>query len=274
MENTLQRLIQGSEIKTFIANPRSKSHALRTRCDDYVEQIIATESIEQIGWICSAICNNYGFDFFAVFVRIQSRRGLPLCIFMREYEDAWTNHYEKHQYMFSDPNIRLATTTASPFIWSSHLFKNVIHLLSKAELQVSCDAMDFGLRNVVNAPFHGENGNYGLVRFINKASGQSTQADESFQPRKTPELYYLSSFIYESVARLLSDKVARTGLTLREKEVLSWAAHGMSPVQIGLSLNISENTVRKHLSNIRHRLNVRNTTHAVAKAIASRMIVY
>jgi DNA-binding CsgD family transcriptional regulator len=61
-------------------------------------------------------------------------------------------------------------------------------------------------------------------------------------------------------------------LTEREKEILKWTAAGKSTARIGDLLLISENTVSNHLKNIRVKMGVSTTTHAVAKALVERII--
>ena len=51
-------------------------------------------------------------------------------------------------------------------------------------------------------------------------------------------------------------------LTNREKEILTWLPSGLSNEALAGSLNISPHTVRTHLSNIYHKLNVSNRFEA------------
>lgn len=61
-------------------------------------------------------------------------------------------------------------------------------------------------------------------------------------------------------------------ISQREQEVLSLTAVGLNPAYVADRLNISAATVSQHLKNIRVKLNVRNTTHAVAYAITNGII--
>lgn len=61
-------------------------------------------------------------------------------------------------------------------------------------------------------------------------------------------------------------------LTLREREVLTWAALGKSARSTGLILDLSEKTVARHLLNIRDKLKVANTVQAVAVALRDGLI--
>lgn len=58
-----------------------------------------------------------------------------------------------------------------------------------------------------------------------------------------------------------------TSLTLREKEVLAEIAKGKSNKEIGAHLNITEKTVKTHVSNIFLKLNVSDRTQAALYAV-------
>jgi DNA-binding NarL/FixJ family response regulator len=55
-------------------------------------------------------------------------------------------------------------------------------------------------------------------------------------------------------------------LTERELEVLKWVARGYQDKAIARELNIAEGTVKKHLTDIFHKLGVRNRAQATAMA--------
>ena len=56
-------------------------------------------------------------------------------------------------------------------------------------------------------------------------------------------------------------------LTRREREVLQQAALGMSNRQIGVELNIAEQTVKNHLSSAMRKLSLHDRTQAVVMAL-------
>lgn len=63
-------------------------------------------------------------------------------------------------------------------------------------------------------------------------------------------------------------------LSQQQKRVLAGAAQGMLRWEIADMLHISEHTVRNHLHDIHRRLEARNTTHAVALALARGLITF
>lgn len=58
----------------------------------------------------------------------------------------------------------------------------------------------------------------------------------------------------------------RSILTSMELEVLQLVAEGLTAREIGEQLFIAEKTVKNHLTNVYRKLNVRNSSHAVAEA--------
>jgi len=61
-------------------------------------------------------------------------------------------------------------------------------------------------------------------------------------------------------------------LTVREKEILKWIHLGKSNSEIGMILGISPLTVKNHVQKILRKLNVRNRTQAVGRALALRFL--
>ncbi len=62
------------------------------------------------------------------------------------------------------------------------------------------------------------------------------------------------------------------GLSLREKEVLKWAAMGKNNSEMGVILGVSDSTVKTYIDRAMRKLNVYNRTHAVAIAISQGLI--
>ena len=67
--------------------------------------------------------------------------------------------------------------------------------------------------------------------------------------------------------QMLPRELNRTVLSIREQEVLTLVAGGLSNKQIASRLDLSERTVQNHIANIFRRLGVSSRTEAVMKAI-------
>ena len=67
-------------------------------------------------------------------------------------------------------------------------------------------------------------------------------------------------------------QLAKSGLSKRELEILGLIDEGLSNQQIAGRLFVSENTVKKHVSNIYFKLDVERRTEAIKKAKALKII--
>lgn len=79
----------------------------------------------------------------------------------------------------------------------------------------------------------------------------------------------------ERMADLASGNLRRTPerpLTMRECQVLEWAAEGFSNKEIAREMNCEPSTISWHVKRILHHLNARDRVHAVALAIRRGLI--
>ena len=76
----------------------------------------------------------------------------------------------------------------------------------------------------------------------------------------------------ESAATITGKSNLGNPLTRRELEILSQLSNGLSNFEISKNLNISENTVKKHISNIFIKINVKDRTQAIIYAYESGLI--
>ena len=78
---------------------------------------------------------------------------------------------------------------------------------------------------------------------------------------------YLPRIKKETVSREIDlNKVDKLGLSKREYEILQLINEGLSNQQIADKLFLSENTVKKHVSNLFIKLDVQRRTEAIKKA--------
>jgi two-component system, NarL family, response regulator len=76
-------------------------------------------------------------------------------------------------------------------------------------------------------------------------------------------------YIPRHIAARLADRMTRSDLTGRELQILGLVANGSTNKEIGVALDISENTVRHHVNSIMEKLEVTDRTEAVTSAIRS-----
>jgi DNA-binding NarL/FixJ family response regulator len=89
------------------------------------------------------------------------------------------------------------------------------------------------------------------------------------------ETYIQPSLIPALNSRLINrdiDKEKLAQLTKREVEILAQVANGLFNKEIGINLNISERTVKNHISNIFKKIEVSDRTQAAVFAIRNNII--
>lgn len=114
----------------------------------------------------------------------------------------------------------------------------------------------------------------GVEGYIMKDS-ESSELKKAIRAVRDGENYMQSSLIPALNNRLMNrdvdkDKVA--SLTNRELEVLIQVANGMFNKEIATNLNISERTVKNHISNIFKKIEVSDRTQAAVFAIKNNII--
>lgn len=74
-------------------------------------------------------------------------------------------------------------------------------------------------------------------------------------------------YIPDDIARILSENIGKEELTPAESNVLRMIVGGMSNKEIAFALDVSENTVKTHVSNIFGKIGVSDRTSAAGVAI-------
>lgn len=114
----------------------------------------------------------------------------------------------------------------------------------------------------------------GVDGYIMKDS-ESTELKKAIDAIINGETYIQPKLIPALNSKLITrdeDKTKIDSLTSRELEVLIQVANGMFNKEIALSLDISERTVKNHISNIFKKINVSDRTQAAVFAIKNDLI--
>ena len=98
-----------------------------------------------------------------------------------------------------------------------------------------------------------------LKRDLNEISGK----------KPADEFPSIQEFITEKVHCLLNRINANGPLSLREMEVLNYAALGKSNKQIAEIIGLSESTIKNHFSSTLRKLHANDRTHAVTLALCN-----
>jgi DNA-binding NarL/FixJ family response regulator len=94
---------------------------------------------------------------------------------------------------------------------------------------------------------------------------KSTTQQEMVEAIKTVASGHL--YFPAHIASRLAQRMSRSNLTPREREILEMMSKGLTNKQIGTALDISANTARNHVNSIIEKLEVADRTEAVTTAI-------
>ena len=114
----------------------------------------------------------------------------------------------------------------------------------------------------------------GANGYILKDSG-SEELKKAIQSVMDGDSYIQPSLITSLNSRLVNrdiDKEKIAALTKREMEILTQIAGGMFNKEIAMNLNISERTVKNHISNIFKKIDVSDRTQAAVFAIRNNIV--
>lgn len=169
----------------------------------------------------------------------------------------WWQRYVELDYSRSDPVCQQVFATVKPFVWHE-AGEHFAHLEGAA--RIVGEANEHGLADGYIVPVFSQDEWLSAISF-----GGSNRLELNNRERGAINLMaiYASSAIERHQRRRPSPK----RLSEREREVLLWTSAGKSCWDVSIILGISEQTVRYHTAQIRHKLNANNTTHAVVRAL-------
>ncbi|QPH54792.1 LuxR family transcriptional regulator [Pontivivens ytuae] len=187
-------------------------------------------------------------------------------ILFTTYPKDWIEHYFERNYGESDPVLRFARQTLLPFGWDD--------LRSETALSRSFfeEAEDFGVGHTgLSVPVWGRFGESALF----SVTAEWSKTDwEGFLDGHLADLSHAALLLHDSVMSNITAKQdgATKALSVREVEVLEWAARGKTAWETAQILGLSEKTVYFYLRRATSKLGVSSKTQAVARAAVSRVI--
>ena len=208
----------------------------------------------------------YGVDnivYHAVNVRGLTRDGAFLRL---TYSDEWISRYYKEDYFNIDPVVEHGARAIMPFDWSNLDWSGK----RRGEFAEDARGHDVGT-NGLTVPIRGPDGQHALF------SVATARSDKSWNRQLRDQLTDLHSIAYnvhQATVRVegVAVPLEVINLSVREREVLQWAAAGKTTDEVAQILGIAERTVRVYLDTARHKLGASNRTHAVARALSLGLI--
>lgn len=183
------------------------------------------------------------------------------------YSTEWVDRYLEKDYLRMDPVIFGCFQRFHPVNWKQ------LDWSGKAAAAFMKEAIAFGVGNQgYTIPVRGPSGQFALFTLSHSTS------DDEWDKFIRSNARYLMIMAHEFNKKALefengSDEMPRPGLSPREIAAMTYLAKGFSRAQAADELKISEHTLRVYIEAARHKLGAVNTTHAVARATSSGLIV-
>lgn len=210
---------------------------------------------------------HFGFERTLIAVVPEPGASLEQAFLRSNYSQEWRTVYDENKLVYVDPTVAHCLMHSIPLIWEPDLFD------TKSRRAMYEEACSHGLRSGVTLPFHGSNGEHGILCFVSDIKPDRRFLNDI--QRIMPELALLRDFAFEASLHYaredLDDQQAPT-VTRRELECLKWGAAGKSSWEIAQILQCSESTVNFHFGNIRRKFDATSRQQAVVKAIKLGMI--
>jgi DNA-binding CsgD family transcriptional regulator len=183
------------------------------------------------------------------------------------YTSEWVDRYLEKDYLRMDPVIFGCFQRFHPVNWKQ------LDWTSKAARSFLKEAMEYGVGNQgYTIPIRGPNGQFALFTV-----GTNCDDDEwdAFIQTNARDLMIIAHEFNRAALDFDNGGVSIPIATLspRELSAMTFLAKGFSRAQAAEQLSISEHTLRVYIEAARHKLGALNTTHAVARALSSGIIV-
>ncbi|MDW3225140.1 MAG: autoinducer binding domain-containing protein [Paracoccaceae bacterium] len=183
------------------------------------------------------------------------------------YSAEWAERYVEKDYNKIDPVVLGCFQRFDPVNWKD------LDWTSKPVKGFLKDALDHGVgAQGLAIPIRGPSGQYAVLS-INDTRDDA-EWDGFIREYKRDFMIIAYEFNKKGLEfeERGSDKMLGK-LSPRELSALTYLARGLSRVQAAHHMKISEHTLRVYIESARHKLGALNTTHAVARAINSGIIV-
>lgn len=235
------------------------------RLGDYIERTLSASSTPELMLELKLALSHWGFAHMACGTFGDPEQALgdaSIPAVVVDYPEEWQKHYFDKNYVTIDPVVTRAAQAHVPYRWDE------LRDLTALQKRMFNEATEVGLLHGVTVPIHGPTG----AVFVTSVASSHRDID---QRRSLSVANVLVNQAYTVLAGMKHPgaPAAPVSLTGRERECLIWSARGKSSWDIGVILNISENTVNFHLKNAMGKLKASTRVLAIVKAIRMGLII-
>jgi LuxR family quorum-sensing system transcriptional regulator CciR len=216
---------------------------------------------DDLAALMGRIAADLGFQYFAIAHHVDLTAAGATAIRLHNYPARWADYYEANGLGISDPVHRASHRTSIGFRWSR--IPALVPLTPRDRRMLERGRAE-GIGDGFTVPANVPGEAYGSCSFAN---GGDRPIDES----QLPLAQLVGDFAFEAARRLWHVRdlpaAAPPQLTDRQRDCVRWLARGKTDGEIGQILEISEETVTKHLKLARERYGVERRTSLAVRAL-------
>ena len=209
-----------------------------------------------------------GCDYFSYgAIRTPGTTNANVGFLISSYPDEWQQRYMARNYLHYDPVATISRQSRLPFIWGQ---KGFLDSYGKAARRVFHEAGEHRILEGYAIPTAGPEGDAGVFSLV----ASQRRLIQDLVRAETARLQLFAAQFHDAAIRIWTnrDKRQRPQLSSRQKEVLCWAADGLSSEATAEKIGISASAVNFHLVNAARKLGAANKIQAVALAIRQSII--
>lgn len=219
-------------------------------------------TLEALQVVTEAVCDHYGLLHCVYhWVNAEGER-----FGAGTYPGTWVDRYLEQDYLRMDPVIFGCFMRFDPANWKD------LDWSSKAAKAMFRDAMAHGLGNQgYSVPLHGPQGQFAL--FTLNQSCDDPEWEHFIETHARDLIVLAHAFNTAALGFEAGEGAHVPSLSPRELAAIRCLARGLNRAQAAQELSISEHTLRVYIESARHKLGALNTTHAVARALSTGLII-
>ena len=227
----------------------------------FIRLIGAVTNQDDLADAMGLIAADLGFQYFALAHHVDLTLAGATAIRLHNYPARWADYYEANGLGVSDPVHRASHKTSIGFRWSR--IPQMVPLTPR-DWQMLDRGRAEGIGDGFTVPANVPGEAFGSCSFAND---ENRPIDES----KLPLAQLAGDFAFEAARQLWHVRdmpgTETPRLTDRQRDCVRWLARGKSDGEISDILNISEDTVTKHLKLARERYGVERRTSLAVRAL-------
>lgn len=234
---------------------------------DFTTELRAADTHEQAERVLSAEISKFGFLHFVYALIPRNPNGdVDEYVNINTLDPDWMSFYIKERLYENDYAALHCVHSNHPLYWSKMHRQIEQGVITGPLSKIALISREWGVGNGFTVPLKHIGQYRAGISLIAAPDASVTEQDKLFSCHQ-PHLLALLD-VFHALVDHRSLSVEHYKLTQRQIEVLKWLAEGLLTDGVAHRLNISVDTVDKHLKKARQRLGAATTTQAVARAVS------